>query len=137
MTQYVQCELFQTPKVVKFTQLTSMLKEHMLSLGVEIQECTNKHLRRKLETDFGNMLHIVSNASGKLLIFPDSLSSEILRENQELKKELSTLKEDNEMSCKNSLASIKHLEKSNNWPFQPSALTDLQIPEDLTNFIFT
>ena len=36
VTQYVQCELFQTPKVVKFTQLTSMLKEHMLSLGVEI-----------------------------------------------------------------------------------------------------
>ena len=77
MTQYVQCELFQTPKVVKFTQLTSMLKELMLSLGVEIQECTEKHLQRKLETDFGNMLLIVSDVSGRLLVFPDSLSSEI------------------------------------------------------------
>ena len=97
MTQYVQCELFQTPKVVKFTQSTSMLKEHMLSLGIEIQECTRKHLRRKLETDFGNMLHIISNASGKLLVFPVSLSSDnLVRENQELKKELSTLKEDTE-----------------------------------------
>ena len=34
-------------------------------------------------------------------------------------------------------STIKHLEKSNNWPFLLSALTDLQIPEDLTNFIFT
>ena len=145
MTQYVQCELFQTPKVVKFTQLTSMLKEHMLSLGVEIQECTKKHLRRKLETDFGNMLHIVSDASGKLLVFPDSLSSDsLVRENQELKKELSMLKEDIEniqhVLAKAALhlrSTIKHLENSNNWPFLPSALTDLQIPEDLTNFIFT
>ena len=43
VTQYVQCELFQTPKVVMFTQLISMLKEPMLSLGVEIQECSKKH----------------------------------------------------------------------------------------------
>ena len=77
VTQYVQCELFQTHKVVKFTQLTSMLKEPMLSLGVEIQECTKKHFQRKLETDFGNMLLIVSDASRRLLAFPDSLSSEI------------------------------------------------------------
>ena len=53
VTQCVQCELFQTPKVVKFTQLTSLLKEHMLSLGVEIQECTKKRLRRNWKQILG------------------------------------------------------------------------------------
>jgi len=74
-----------------------MLQEHMLSLGVEIQECAKKHLRRKLETDYGNMLHIMFDASGKLMVFPGSLSSDDLAcENQEMKRELSMLKEDTE-----------------------------------------
>jgi len=45
------------------------------------------------------MLHIVSDASGKLLAFPDSLSSDdLVRENQKLMKELNTLKENTEKS---------------------------------------
>ena len=91
------------------------------------------------------MLHIVTDASGKLLVFPDSLSSDdLVRENQKLMKEPNTLKE-NTKNVQHVLAkaalhlrsTIKHLEKSNNWPFLPSALTDLQIPEDLTHFMFT
>ena len=86
------------------------------------------------------MLHIVSHASGKLLGFPDSLSSDdLVRENQELKKELSTLKDDTEnaqhvlaKAAPHLRSTIKHPEKSNNWLFLPSALTDVQIPEDLT-----
>jgi len=46
--RYIQCELFQTPKVVKLTQLTNMLKDHMLSLGVEIRGSTKKHLWKEI-----------------------------------------------------------------------------------------
>ena len=79
------------------------------------------------------------------MVFPNSLSLDsLVHENQELKKELSTLKEDTEyvqhILAKVALhlrSTIKHLEKSKNWTFLPSALTDLQIPECLTKFIFT
>ena len=93
----------------------------MLSLGVEIQKDTKKSLRRKLETDFGDILHLVSDASGKLLAFPDSLNAHALVcENQQLKKELNALKEDTEnvqhTLTKSSFASIKQLEKSKTCP---------------------
>ncbi|KAG0718081.1 hypothetical protein GWK47_053170 [Chionoecetes opilio] len=86
-------ELFGTPKVLMMTDVTSRLVASMKSFGVnQVQDSTKKHLRQRIEKEFGGFLHIIQDHNGKLLIYPDSLTvQELVREDQSLKKQLKTL----------------------------------------------
>jgi len=67
-----------------------------------------------LETDFGDVLDLVFDASGKLLAFPDSLNTHALvYKNQQLKKELNELKENNTLAFKISHKAVGKI----TWPF--------------------
>ena len=128
--QYIRRELFESPNVVRFIDLTTMMTAHMQSMGVEVKESTKKHVRRKTESDFGDSLHIFANEKGKLLIFPDNLSVyDLAKENQRLKKELHVLlnKSCNLQSSIDKTAlhirsSIKAQKETKPWPFLPSSL---------------
>ena len=60
---------------------------------VHVKDSTKKHIRRKLESEFGGALPIFPDVKGKLLLYPDNLSMcELAKDNQSLKAELHTLK---------------------------------------------
>ncbi|KAG0711501.1 hypothetical protein GWK47_020495 [Chionoecetes opilio] len=93
---YIRMELFGTPKVLMMADATSRLVASMKSFGVDqVQDSTKKHLRQRIEKEFGGFLHIIQDHNGKLLIYPDNLTvHELVRENQSLKtlkKQLKTL----------------------------------------------
>ena len=55
---------------------------------------TKKHIRRKLETEFGESLSIFPDNNGKLLVVPDSLDiKNLLSQLMSIKKELDSLRE--------------------------------------------
>ncbi|KAG0730359.1 hypothetical protein GWK47_028417 [Chionoecetes opilio] len=90
---YIRMELFGTPKVLMMTDVTSRLVASMKSFGVDqVQGSTKKHLRQRIEKEFGGFLHIIQDHNGKLLIYPDGLTvQELVKKNQSLKKQLKTL----------------------------------------------
>ena len=59
------------------TELLHKLKQYMQSLGFDIIDHTKKHIRRNLESHFGNSLCII-NDNGKLLVIPENLTREDL-----------------------------------------------------------
>ena len=60
-------------------KLTEKLITFFESLGVkEVKACTKKHIRRKLEAEFGDSLLFIQNKNGNLFAIPDSLSKENL-----------------------------------------------------------
>ena len=87
---YIRHELIPNPKVLPMTDLTSRLQSYMTAYGIDqVRESTKKHLRRKLESELGGCLHVISNEKGKLLIYPDSLAiNDLVRETHSLRKEL-------------------------------------------------
>lgn len=87
---YIRMELFNTTKVLMMTDLTSRLVASIKSFGIDdVRDSTKKHLRRKLEKEFGESLHIIPDQKGKLLLYPDNLTvQDLVRENQTLRREL-------------------------------------------------
>lgn len=87
---YIRNELIPKPEILCMTDLTSRLVSSMNSFGIkDVTDSTKKHLRRKLETEFSDSIHIISDDKGKLLLYPDSLSMcELVKTTTVLKKEL-------------------------------------------------
>jgi hypothetical protein len=68
---YIREELFVNPDVVPLINLTARL----VVLGVEtVKTSPKKHIRRKLEAEFGEALQITQYDNGKLLVYLNSLS---------------------------------------------------------------
>ncbi|KAK0133463.1 hypothetical protein N1851_031026 [Merluccius polli] len=84
---FIRVELFANPKVMFMTDLTSRLVASMNSKGIiQVKGSTKKHIRRKLEREFGGALHIFPDDNGKLLLYPDNLSlRKLVKENHNLK----------------------------------------------------
>uniref|UniRef100_UPI0035900444 uncharacterized protein n=1 Tax=Myxine glutinosa TaxID=7769 RepID=UPI0035900444 len=147
LAMYIRDELFTSPKVVKLTDLTHVLATYMHSSGVAVlKESTKKHLRRKLEREFGDMLHMTPDDKGKILVYPNTLNtSDLAKENQQLKKDLDSLRgqstQVSEILKKASVhlrSSIKGAENKKIWPFLPSSLNEstTKAPAEVTQFLF-
>ena len=55
----------------------------------EVKPSTKKHIHRKIKGEFGESIHVIPDEKGKLLVYPDNLStSQLVKENQRLKEEL-------------------------------------------------
>ncbi len=68
-------ELFPDPKVMMMTEVAARLLPTLESFGVDrVQDSTKKHIRRTLEQEFGESMHIIRDNNGKLLVYPDSLT---------------------------------------------------------------
>ena len=76
-------------EVVPVVQLTEKLEAFMSSKGEALKTTSKKNIRRRLESELGNSIHIFSNDSGKLLLVPDSLLfKDAVLDNENLCKEL-------------------------------------------------
>ena len=77
--QLVRNELFSYPVVTTMNELTSKLVDIMTDEGcTEIKPATKKHIRHKLETEFGESPHIIHDSKGKLVVYPDTLTRDKL-----------------------------------------------------------
>ncbi|XP_050710239.1 uncharacterized protein LOC126995010, partial [Eriocheir sinensis] len=76
---YIRNELFPSPEVLPMTDLASRFERSMIGRGIsEIKPSTKKHLRRKLEREMGESLHFVPLETGKVLVYPDTMSRDRL-----------------------------------------------------------
>ena len=93
----IRDDLFPNPRVLTMVELTASLVLYMKSHGVEeVQVSTKKHIRRKLQGEFGERLLIFPDDTGKLIVIPDNLKiTTLAAEQMRMKGELNSLKEGN------------------------------------------
>ena len=61
--------------MVKMTALTEKLESMMESRCLRVlKDSTIKHIRRKLESELENSIHIFTAANGQLVLVPDSVT---------------------------------------------------------------
>ncbi|KAK5921266.1 hypothetical protein CgunFtcFv8_024983 [Champsocephalus gunnari] len=91
---FIREELFLNPAVVPLIDFTARLVSRMNGLGItKVKSSTKKHMRRLLESEFGEALHIIQNDKGKVLLYPDNLSlSKLAKAHQALQAELHVMK---------------------------------------------
>lgn len=108
---YIRDGQIEHPTVAPSTDLTSKLVTEMAECGViQVAPSTKKHLRRKVEAEFGESLHIIPNDKGKLLVYPDNLTmDELVKVCQKLKDEL----KEHKSSISEDIISHIHLEMMN------------------------
>ena len=140
---YIRNELMTNPEVKPMTELTSRLEGALNSFGVtELKQSSKKHLRRKLESEFGASLHFFSDGNGRLVVYPDSLSrNELARQAYQLKKELQNTKAATSVDATVKAAmqlryDIEKIDVIQSWPPNPQQDKDI-IPESVTQFLYT
>ena len=94
LSLFLRKDVFDNPQVMTMADLSSRLVDSMNCFGIDqVKESTRKHIKRKLESEFGGALHIFLDRKGKLIMYPDNMSiCELAKENQSLKAKLHTLK---------------------------------------------
>ena len=146
--EFIRDKLFSNPDVLTMTDLTTRLMTCMTSQGCqEIKVSTKKHIRRKLEAEFGESLHIIHDSKGKLVVYPDNLlRDKLVLDNLMLKSELKAAKssEKDRLSVLTKAAlqmrdDIREQHVNDEWPPQPSELTpgSAHIPASVTYFLHT
>ena len=119
----IRSDSFTSPQIVPMMDLTAQLVDFMKDQGVEeVWGSTKKHIRRKLEAEFGETLSIFPDNNGKLLVVPDSL--DINRENtsdltQSVRKVAKLIR--------NKLKTT-HIEEDLSWPSNPEELDKDYLP---------
>ncbi len=128
---YIRTEILMHPEVIQLTDPTAKLTHFMQLNGVsEIKDSTKKHIRRNLEAEFKDILHIFPDTASRLLVMPDSLDRFALaRQNYQLMQELDTLKDqlakqssDVHRAAAHLRSEIKKQTITNDWPHLPQTL---------------
>jgi len=129
---FIKNEVLKSSMVVKFSFLTDMMLSSMKSSGVQttIRTSTRTHLRRVIETEFGDTLSFLLTKGKKLLIYPKNIkTAQLVEENIVLHEKLENMEQSqlNELSTVTKSASyihsaIKDMEQqdSSTWPPDPS-----------------
>ena len=90
--RFIRDVIFEEPQVIKMTELCKHLLDLFVESGVglnEVKASTKKHIHRKIKGEFGESIHVIPDERGKLLVYPDNLStSQLVKENERLKEEL-------------------------------------------------
>ena len=141
---YVRRDLLRSPRVIRMTNLTYNLTQNLQSLGFDdIKDHTKKHIRRRLESEFGYSLCII-NDNGKLLVMPDNLTrEELAKQNIALTEKLNILEGDEKSVEKLLVKAALHLRNEvkgsvikQPWPPLPAELDQeyMPLPDGLIKF---
>ena len=96
----------------------------------EVKASTKKHIRRKLMTELGNVIHIISDDEGKLLVYPDNLTlGKVILENKTLHEKLEKLQQSEsdmdaivQRTAQHLRQDIQEQEVQTTWPPLPADL---------------
>lgn len=74
--KFIRTEIIPNKRIVTVTSLTAKLESFMLSGEVKfaLRDSATKHIRRRLESELANSIHILQDAKGKLLLVPNSMT---------------------------------------------------------------
>ena len=62
-------------QIMRLTDINNEFTKYMQENGVtSVTRNTKNHLKRKLETEFGDTIHFVNHANSRLILYPDSLT---------------------------------------------------------------
>jgi len=123
---------------------TEKLETFMSCKGEVLKTATKKSIRRRLESELGDSVHIFVNNSGKLLLVPDSLSfKDVVLDNENLRKELAIWKvkltDANKITDQASSQireAIRRDMTPTPWPYHPSDLSNaVNMPTQLHRFL--
>ena len=91
---YIQSEVIEKQSITTMTELTKKLEMFAQACGKEkLNDGTRKHIRRKLEAEFGSILLIFPDDKGKLIVVLNSPSVEkVVKTNMNMREELDTLR---------------------------------------------
>lgn len=143
---FIRNDLFVHPRVMKLTDLTSMVVEEISQTGIaQVRDSTKKHIRRTITSEFGETVQFCSDQKGKLLLFPNKLTQhDLAKENQTLKDRISSMTWSSSHSTsvvnevgQNIRSAIKQQQQQQAWPFTPDAVkwSNFQIPELLRTLL--
>lgn len=130
MFDYIRNDLFKNNDIIELSKLSEMLRGWISESGVkEVKLSTTKHIRRKLNDEFGDSLLTIQTESNRVLVYPDSLTrEELVLSNYKLQKEVNILKaaHSNITSAKEVAyeirQSVKNHSNNQDWPPDPSKL---------------
>ena len=73
--RYIRTDVLDAEAVITMVDLEKKLESFIQSRGIErLSESTKKHIRRKIEAEFGSTIEIFPDEKGKLLVMPGNLS---------------------------------------------------------------
>ena len=76
---YIRNDIFVNKSIRELSKLNERLKAFMLDRGIEeLKPSTSKHLRRTLENEFKDTLHMIQTESSKVVVYPDNLTRDEL-----------------------------------------------------------
>ena len=144
---YIRTDILDNPRLVKLSDLSAKLMELMNEKGVSaIKDSTKTHVRRKLETEFGGLLHFEDLlGNNRVFIVPDNLSRNHLARDL-ISQQLTQCKEKGSMTeeirrvaleLRKAIQSTGSEEMS--LPPKASELNEdaIRIPEDVKLFLVT
>ena len=125
------------------TSLTRKLEAAFKSSGINhLRDSTKKHIRRKIESEFGSTLQFIPDSKGKLLAMPESLSlKDTVREKYALEKELELSKSTTDKIIDQSSSHIRKailsMKYNKPWPIHPSdsSIDSFPVPDCLKRFL--
>ena len=137
MYDHIRNTLFAETQAMKLTMLTDCLAEFVGKFDYtndKVNKRTTKYIRRKLESEYNDSLHFVSENNGLVLVFPDNLSmTNIVVENMKLKDKLQPLKEAEVSYIRETIKSMLRM----SWPPQADELSAgyIKLAESLLLFL--
>ena len=142
---FIRNEMLPDRVIVPVAKLLCRIENFMQVRGFKIRDSDKKHIRRRLESEFGDILHIYKDESGKLIAVPNSVTVEdMVLENRKFKKEVKTLTtKASDIICIIKLEScsirscIHENSMSSPWPYHPSNITEesMKVPCLMQQFL--
>ena len=143
---YIRTDILPNKQIIRITTLTEKLRMMMSARGIHsLTESTKKHLRRKLEQELGDCIHIFADTKGKLVVVPDCITiQDIVSEYCDMERELKTWKDKStnilkiiDQSSSFLRETIKDEKKTTIWPYHPSDVEkeSFTAPEYLRRFL--
>lgn len=139
---YIRTELLPRCDIVPMTTVRTQFEELMLAHGVsKVTRSSMNNLRRNLEKELAESIHICPDENGKLLLYADTLSkSELVKKTYALRTELDAMRAASvELIAKAALLirnDIKQSETPQLWPPDVEQDKDV-IPKSVTMFLQT
>lgn len=145
--EFIRSDLLENPRLIKMVDMRDLLLSFMRSMGAtEITESTKKHMRRKLEVEFGGLLQFEDLLeNNKLFVIPDNLSKlQLARDMAKLSQQQENRNVPSKMKeIQQAGLYIRDAVRANNteisWPPKPSELCEsaVNIPVELKAFLYT
>lgn len=134
--ELLRADIIHGGKIIYFTDITSHFEETLRSLNVgELIFSLKKHLRRQIETEFGDSIKFVADEKGKLIVYSGNLLlHDLIREIVSLRRQVDDLIKGDKLTqaATEIRATIKSKTVIQSWP--PDTSENIVPPEIIKFF---